>query len=49
MTTDDSKDLKGAIKNERLVSECSKLDPDEDISLAELGAESDFIDWPTYD
>jgi hypothetical protein len=34
---------------ERLAEECSKLDPDEEMALADLGLEVDLRDWPKYD
>jgi hypothetical protein len=36
-------------QNERLASECSKLDQDEERELADLGLESDILDWPEYE
>jgi len=40
---------KDPAKKQRLATECSKLDQDEERALADLGLEADFRDWPEYE
>jgi Arc/MetJ-type ribon-helix-helix transcriptional regulator len=36
------------LRRDRLARECAKLDPDEEIALAEHGLEAEVEQWPEY-
>jgi len=36
------------LKRSRLARECAKLDPREEIAMAEEGLAQDFAEWPEY-
>jgi hypothetical protein len=40
---------KPAADESRLAAECSKLNPDEEQDMAELGLARDMFEWPEYD